>query len=105
MQLVEVDHDHRITGSPDHRITGYTLGVANSVSAAFPLMFDGFAFAPGKDFVAITPLGRAPSFLAVRNDLPVKNAAEFLAYAKANSGKITFAAGIHGSPPHVARCC
>ena len=81
---------------------GYTLGVANAVSVAFPLMFDGFPFAPGKDFVAIAPLGRAPSFLAVRRDLPVKNAAEFLAYAKANDGKITFAAGIHGSPPHVA---
>jgi tripartite-type tricarboxylate transporter receptor subunit TctC len=81
---------------------GYTLGVANAVSAAFPLMFDGFPFEPGKDFVPITPLGRAPSFLAVRSNLPVKNAAEFLAYAKANSGKISFAAGIHGSPPHVA---
>lgn len=90
--------DSLVRAPPD----GYTLGVANAVSAAFPLMFDGFAFAPGKDFVAITPLGRAPSFLAVRNDLPVKNAAEFLAYAKANNGKISFAAGIHGSPPHVA---
>lgn len=81
---------------------GYTLGVANAVSAAFPLMFDGFSFAPGKDFVPVTLLGRAPSFLAVRNDLPAKNAAEFLAYAKAHNGKISFAAGINGSPPHVA---
>ena len=81
---------------------GYTLGVANAVSVGFPLMFDGFPFAPGKDFVPITPLGRAPSFLAVRHNLPVKNVAEFLAYAKANNGKISFGTGIHGSPPHVA---
>ena len=81
---------------------GYTFGVANAVSTAFPLMFDGFAFAPGKDFTPITPIGRAPSFLAVRNTLPVKNAAEFVAYAKANNGKISFAAGIQGSPPHMA---
>lgn len=81
---------------------GYTLGVANAVSVAFPLMFDDFPFAPGKDFVAITPLGRAPSFLAVRQNLPAKNVAEFLAYAKAHNGKISFAAGINGSPPHVA---
>lgn len=81
---------------------GHTLGVANAVTAAFPMMFDGFGFAPGKDFVAITPLGRAPSFLAVRSDLPVKNVVEFLAYAKASNGKISFAAGINGSPPHVA---
>ena len=81
---------------------GYTLGVANAVSVAFPLMFDGFAFAPGKDFVPITPLGRAPSFLSVRNTLPVQNVAEFVAYAKANDGKIAFGHGSNGSPPHVA---
>jgi tripartite-type tricarboxylate transporter receptor subunit TctC len=81
---------------------GYTLGVANAVSTAFPLMFDDFPFAPGKDFTPVTPLGRAPSFLAVRHNLPVKNAAEFVAYAKANNGKLSFAIGIHGSPPHMA---
>ena len=40
---------------------GYTLGVANAVSTAFPLMFDGFPFAPGKNFMPITLLGMRPA--------------------------------------------
>jgi len=81
---------------------GYTLGVANAVSASFPLMFDNFTFNAGKDFVPITLLGRAPSFLAVRADLPVSNVAEFAAYAKSHSGKLTFGQGGNGSNPHLA---
>lgn len=87
-----------VKAAPD----GYTIGVANAVTTAFPLMFDGVPFAPGKDFVPITLLGRAPSFLAVRQSLPVKNVAEFVAYAKANTGKLTFGQGGNGSNPHLA---
>ncbi|MEK7346700.1 MAG: tripartite tricarboxylate transporter substrate binding protein [Pseudomonadota bacterium] len=81
---------------------GYTLGVANAVSTSFPLMFADFGFVPGKDFVPVTMLGRAPSFLAVRANLPAKNAQEFVAYAKANSGKLSFGQGGNGSNPHLA---
>jgi len=81
---------------------GYTLAVANAVTTNFPLMFDNFAFVPGKDFVPVTLLGRAPSYLAVRANLPVKNAQEFAAYAKAHSGKVSFGQGGNGSNPHLA---
>ncbi|WP_137921356.1 tripartite tricarboxylate transporter substrate binding protein [Hydrogenophaga sp. 2FB] len=81
---------------------GYTLGIANAVATSFPLMFPDFAFAPGKDFVPVAALARAPSFLAVRANLPAKNAQEFVAYAKANSGKLSFGQGGNGSNPHLA---
>ncbi|MNX45833.1 Tripartite tricarboxylate transporter family receptor [compost metagenome] len=81
---------------------GYTLGLANAVTTSFPLMFDNFPFVPGKDFVPVSMVGRAPSFLAVRSTLPVRNVAEFIAYAKANSGKLSFGYGGAGSNPHVA---
>jgi tripartite-type tricarboxylate transporter receptor subunit TctC len=81
---------------------GYTLAVANAVSTSFPLMFDGFEFAPGKDFAPVSMLGRAPSYLAVRASLPVRDAREFVAYAKANDGKIAFGQGGNGSNPHLA---
>lgn len=81
---------------------GYTLGVANAVTTSFPLMFNGFAFAPGKDFVPVSLLGRAPSFLTVRADLPARNAQEFVAYAKAHSGKLSYGQGGNGSNPHLA---
>lgn len=81
---------------------GYTLGVANAVTTSFPLMFTDFGFVPGKDFVPVAMLGRAPSFLAVRASLPVKTAQEFVAYAKAHSGKISYGQGGNGSNPHLS---
>lgn len=79
---------------------GYTLGLAAAVTTAFPMMFDGMPFAPGKDFVPIAMLARAPMFLAVRNDFPAKNFQEFAAYVKDRS--ITFAHQGKGGNPHIA---
>jgi len=87
-----------VRAAPD----GYTLGVANAVSANFPMMFDDLSFAPGKDFVPVSLLGRAPSYLAIRASLPVKNVSEFIAYAKANAGKLNYGQGSNGSNPHLA---
>lgn len=81
---------------------GYTLGVANAVTTIFPLMFDNFAFTPGKDFVPVSMLGRAPSFIAVRASLPARNVSEFIAYARANNGKLSFGQGSSGSNPHLS---
>lgn len=80
---------------------GYTIGLATAVTTSFPLMFDGVTFAPGKDFVPITMLGRAPTFLVVRKDLPAKDYKEFIAYGK-SSGKLTLGHPGNGSNPHIA---
>lgn len=79
---------------------GYTLAVANAVTTVFPLMFDGISFEPGRDFVPITMLGRAPSFLAVRIGLPVRDFKEFAQYAK--GAKLSFAHPGNGTNPHIA---
>ncbi|MBO9355746.1 tripartite tricarboxylate transporter substrate binding protein [Bordetella petrii] len=81
---------------------GYTLAVANAVSANFPMMFDNFAFTPGQDFTPVILLGRAPSYLAVRASLPVKSVQEFVTYAKAHSGELNYGQGSNGSNPHLA---
>jgi tripartite-type tricarboxylate transporter receptor subunit TctC len=47
------------------------------------------------DFAPLGLIWRSPQVFAVRNGLPVKTAAEFVAYAKANPGKLTYgSAGI-----------
>src|SRR4029079_15536167 len=47
------------------------------------------------DFARLGLIWRSPQVFAVRNGLPVKTAAEFVAYAKANPGKLTYgSAGI-----------
>jgi len=79
---------------------GYTLAVANAVTATFPIMFAGMSFEPGKQFVPITMLGRAPSFITVKASLPVKDYKEFVQYAK--KAKLNFAHPGNGTNPHIA---
>lgn len=51
--------------------------------------------------VPITSLAKAPNVLAVRNELPVATAEEFLEYARANPGKLTVATQGNGTTSHL----
>ncbi len=68
---------------------GYTiLLTSNSTHSAAPALFKTVPYDPIKDFTPIARVGSLPSFIAVTPDLPVKTIQEFVAYAKANPGKI-----------------
>ena len=53
------------------------------------------------DFAAVGLIAAAPPILVVRKDLPVNTLQEFIAYAKANQGKMQFGSAGAGSGPHV----
>ncbi len=53
------------------------------------------------DFAAVGLIATAPPILVVRKDLPVSNLQEFIAYAKANQGKMQFGSAGASSGPHV----
>jgi tripartite-type tricarboxylate transporter receptor subunit TctC len=53
------------------------------------------------DFAAIGLIATAPPILIVRNDMPVKNLQEFIAWAKANQQTLKFGSAGAGSGPHV----
>ncbi len=55
-----------------------------------------------KDLVPVAPTGRAALFFIVRPGLPVKNLAEFVAYARANPGKLNYGSAGVGTLQHVA---
>jgi tripartite-type tricarboxylate transporter receptor subunit TctC len=55
-----------------------------------------------KDFVAISRVAAGPTVVVVKNDLPVKDLKELIAYAKANPGKLFNASAGFGSAPHLA---
>jgi tripartite-type tricarboxylate transporter receptor subunit TctC len=80
---------------------GYTLLAtppnAVTVNAVLfkSLNYDPTALEP----VAI--LAMAPNTLVVKNDLPVKNVGEWIAYAKANAGKMSYASQGNGSTTHL----
>src|SRR5256885_9530596 len=54
------------------------------------------------DFAPVALIVEQPMLLIVRNDLPVNNLPEFIAYAKANQAKMQFASGGAGSATHLA---
>ncbi|MBJ7380491.1 MAG: tripartite tricarboxylate transporter substrate binding protein, partial [Polynucleobacter sp.] len=53
------------------------------------------------DFQAVANVISAPQIIVIRSDLPFQNFKEFIAYAKANPGKINFASSGNGSLQHV----
>ncbi len=70
---------------------GYTLLVGtNSTNAAVRSISKVVPYDPAADFTPISFLGVLPQVLIVNNDLPAKTMQEFLAYAKANPGKLNY---------------
>jgi tripartite-type tricarboxylate transporter receptor subunit TctC len=80
---------------------GYTLMFGSSGSLAVaPALYSSLGLDPRKAFVPIARVALLPHVFVVNLDVPAKTIAEFVAYAKANPGKINFGAGL-GTPPHL----
>ena len=91
--------DYVAKSAPD----GYTILLgALSTHAVNPSLYKSMPYDAAKDFAPITLIAVTPNVLVVNASLPVNNVKEFLAYAKANSGKIAFGSGSNGSAGHLA---
>src|SRR5262245_15682857 len=77
---------------------GYTLLVASGEIAVNPHLYPKIAYDWEKDLQPITLLVKVPNVLAVNTDVPAKNVAELIAYAKENPGKLTFSSSGVGNP-------
>src|SRR3954464_10025539 len=73
---------------------GYTLMFAsNSAMTAAVALRKAPTYDPLKDFTPVSMVGRATVFFYVHPDLPAKTLAEFVAYARANPGKLNYGTG------------
>ncbi len=82
---------------------GYTIMQAENAALLFnEHMFKKLPYKPASDFTYIGAIGRIPVALVVNPDFPAKTLAEFIAYAKANPGKVNYASPGNGTPHHVA---
>jgi tripartite-type tricarboxylate transporter receptor subunit TctC len=82
---------------------GYTILMgAVATHAINPGLYAKMPYDPVKDFTPITLIGVTPNVLVVNPAVPAKDVKEFIAYAKANPGKLNFGSGSTGSAGHLA---
>ena len=81
---------------------GYTLLLAYSANAINATLYDKLSFNFVRDIAPVAAINRKPLVMLVNPSFPAKTVPEFIAYAKANPGKINFASGGNGTPPHVS---
>jgi tripartite-type tricarboxylate transporter receptor subunit TctC len=81
---------------------GYTLlHSADSGIVVSPHLYK-MPFDVARDLLPIAPTARASLFFIVRPDLPVKTLGDFIAYARANPGKLNYGSAGHGTLQHIA---
>ncbi|MES2198024.1 MAG: tripartite tricarboxylate transporter substrate binding protein [Pseudomonadota bacterium] len=81
---------------------GYTLLLVGSFNAINANLYDNLSFSFVRDIAPVAGIMRNPLVMEVHPTVPAKTVPEFIAYAKANPGKINMASGGNGSPQHVA---
>jgi tripartite-type tricarboxylate transporter receptor subunit TctC len=87
-----------VRAAPD----GYTLLLAFSSNAINATLYEKLNFIFIRDIAPVAGVLRGPYVLVVNPSVPTKSVPEFIAYAKANPGKISMASGGIGTPGHVA---
>ena len=66
------------------------------------LLYDKLNFVFLRDIAPVASIGRAPLVMEVHPSVPVSTVPEFIAYAKANPGKVNYASAGMGTPQHVS---
>jgi tripartite-type tricarboxylate transporter receptor subunit TctC len=87
-----------VNAAPD----GYTLLVVTSVNAINASVYEKLNFNLIRDVVPVASIHREPFVMEANPSVPVKTVAEFIAYAKANPGKLTMASAGIGSGNHIS---
>lgn len=81
---------------------GYTLLMAPAPTMAINVaLYKNLPYKPLDDFVPLALLSGTPFVLLVNPNLPANSVTEFIAYAKANPGKLSFASAGPGVPHHL----
>jgi tripartite-type tricarboxylate transporter receptor subunit TctC len=81
---------------------GYTLLLVNSANAINATLYQKLSFNFLRDIAPVASIMRQPQVVLVNRSVPVRTIPEFIAYAKANPGKINLASAGDGTPSHLA---
>jgi tripartite-type tricarboxylate transporter receptor subunit TctC len=80
---------------------GYTLLLAFVSQAINATLYEKLNYDFIRDIAPVASIARGTLVMVINPSFPARTVPEFIAYAKANPGKINMASGGNGSPPHV----
>ncbi|MBV9261138.1 MAG: tripartite tricarboxylate transporter substrate binding protein [Pseudolabrys sp.] len=81
---------------------GYTIGMGTASTLAInPAAYRNLPFDVLKDLAPITEIAAVPNIMSIHPTVPAKDMAEFIAYAKAQKGKLSYASSGNGSVAHL----
>jgi tripartite-type tricarboxylate transporter receptor subunit TctC len=87
-----------VNADPD----GYTILLVNPANGINASLYTKLSFNFIRDIAPVAGLARVPNVMIVPNDFPAKTVAEFIAYAKANPGKVNMASSGNGTSIHLS---
>jgi tripartite-type tricarboxylate transporter receptor subunit TctC len=87
-----------VRAAPD----GYTLLLVSSPNTTNATLYDHLDYDFIRDIAPVASISREPNVMVVNLSVPAKTVPEFIAYAKANPGKINYASAGIGSSQHMS---
>src|SRR4030088_1446030 len=87
-----------VNADPD----GYTVLLVNPANYINASLYANLKFNFARDIAPIASFNRVPNVMTVSNDVPAKSVAEFIAYVKANPGKVNMASSGNGTSVHLS---
>ena len=93
-----IGHEAVVRADPD----GYTILIASMPLAVNRFLFPALSYDPIGDLAPVSLICDYPNVMAVPISSPARSVADFIAHAKANQGKVTFASSGHGTSVHLS---
>ena len=87
-----------VNAEPD----GYTILLVNPANYINASLYTNLKFNLVRDIAPVAAFNRVPNVMTVTNDVPAKTVAEFIAYVKANPGKVNLASSGNGTSVHLS---
>src|SRR3954452_16946832 len=87
-----------VNAEPD----GYTLLLVNPANYINTSLYANLKFNVPRDIAPVASFNRVPNVMTVNKDVPAKTVAEFIAYVKANPGKVNLASSGNGTSVHLS---